>query len=150
MSRRVSVHHFVANLTTRQYGSGARTSDLLDVNYWREVPGDTEFPRVFGRLDLFTRFYLNRANPVEYYLRVWWDDCPRLNRRDLIEQYGPFLVPFRPDELVRDRVFRLQNVQLRGAGRHTVRLIRLLPASVWRIGRWAVVADTHFFVERGP
>lgn len=51
MSRSVAVHHFVANLTTRQYGPGQRASDLLDVNYWREVPGDTEFPRVFGRLD---------------------------------------------------------------------------------------------------
>ena len=149
MSRRIAVHHFVANLTTRQYGPGQRASDLLDVNYWREVPPETEFPRVFGRLDLFTRFYLTRARPVEYHVRVWWEDTPR-PRHELIGQYGPFPVPFRPDELVRDRVFRLQNVQLRGVGRHTVRLVRLRPASVWRRGRWAVIAETHFCVERGP
>ena len=149
MSRRVAVHHFVANLTTRQYGPGQRTSDLLDVNYWREVPADTEFPRVFGRLDLFTRFYLTRARPVEYYVRVWWEDTPR-PRHERVGQYGPFPMHFRTDELVRDRVFRLQNVQLRGVGRHTVRLVRLRPASVWQRGRWAVVAETHFCVERGP
>ena len=61
MNRRVVVQHLVAKLTTRQYGPGQRVSNLLDVNYWREVPADTEFPRVFGRLDLCTRFYLKRA-----------------------------------------------------------------------------------------
>ncbi len=149
MSRRVTVHHFVANLTTRTHGPGQRSSDLLDVNYWREVPGDTEFPRVFGRLDLFTRFYLNRANPVDYYVRVWWEDTQR-PRHELVGQFGPFPTPFRTDELVRDRVFRLHNVQLRGVGRYAVRLVRPRPASVWRRGQWAVVAETHFCVERGP
>jgi hypothetical protein len=148
MSKRVVVHHFVANLTIRQYGPGQRTSDLLDVNYWREVPPDTEFPRVFGRLGLFTRFYLYDARTVDYFVRVWWDDTPR-PRPELVGEYGPFPTAFRPDVLVRDRVFRLHNVQLRGVGRYTVRLVRLRPASVWKRSRWAVASETHFIVERG-
>lgn len=149
MSKRVAVHHFVANLTTRQYGPGQRVSDLLDVNYWREVPPDTEFPRAFGRLDLFTRFYLTRARPVEYYVNVWWEDTPR-PKHELVGRFGPFPIHFRPDELVRDRVFRLQNVQLRGVGRYTVRLVRFRKKPFWEKSRWVSVAETHFCVERGP
>ena len=68
MSRRVAVHHFVENETTRTYGVGNRTSDLLRVNYWHDVPADTEFPRSLMRMDLFTRFYLEKAKPCEFLL----------------------------------------------------------------------------------
>lgn len=56
--RRIAVHHFVANLTTRQYGPHPM-SDLLGVDYILEVPPDTEFPRWLPRMDVFARFYLS-------------------------------------------------------------------------------------------
>src|SRR5688500_15573374 len=75
MSRRVRVHHFVANLTTRQYGPHP-TSDLLGVDYIHDVPADAEFPRTILRMDLFTRFYLEQARPCEFFAQVWWIDHP--------------------------------------------------------------------------
>src|SRR5713226_5071039 len=100
MSRRVSVHHFVANETTRTYGPGNRTSDLLRVDYWHDVPADTEFPRTLLRMDLFTRFYLERAKPCKFYLQVWWLDHPS-GMQEMLGQFGPFLVNFRKGESVR-------------------------------------------------
>jgi hypothetical protein len=71
MKRRIAVHDFVANLTTRQYGPHP-TSDLLAVDYIHEVPPDTEFPRWLPRMDVFTRFYLTRARPVEFVIQIRW------------------------------------------------------------------------------
>ena len=147
MSRRVAIHHFVANKVTRQHGPGQTAWDLLDVNYWRRVPADTEFPRVFGQMDLFTRFYLTNARPAEFFVRVWWDDSPTRGR-ELIGQFGPFLVPFQPADLVRDYAFRLYNIQFRGVGRHTIRLVRDRRAAWPATSGWGVVAETHFTVER--
>lgn len=150
MSRRVTVHHFVANKVTRQHGPGSSARDLLDVDYWRSVPGDTEFPKVFGRLDVFTRFYLSRAKPTDFLVKVWWEDNPR-RRRELVGEYGPFRVPFQPGDLVLDRVFRLYNLEFRGTGRHTIRLIRDRAANRSPLSRrWVTIAQTHFTVERTP
>src|SRR5262249_30484912 len=118
-------------------------------NYWRQVPADTESPRVFGQMDVFTRFYLRRARPTDFYVHVWWEDDPR-GRRTLIGQFGPFNVAFQPADLVRDSSFRLHNVQFRGVGRHTVRLVRRRRAVTPLVGRWDVLVKTHFAVERVP
>lgn len=149
MSRRVSVHHFVLTKLSRRHSPAQTAWDLLDVDYWRQVPGDTEFPRVYGQLDLFTRFYLDCAQPVEFRVHVWWEDHPGRQRRR-IGQFGPFNVVFQSGEFVRDYAFRLHNVQFQGIGRHTVRLLRKRRGELASAGRWAVVAETHFTVERGP
>lgn len=145
MGRRVSVHHFVANLTTRQYGPHP-TSDLLGVDYVHEVPADAEFPRWLARVDLFTRFYLRRAAPVDFWVRVWWLDAPRQRTR-FVEQFGPFPVPFQAHETVRDCVFRLANVPLPGVGLYAIRLTRRRPFG-WRGSEFGIVTETHFRVER--
>lgn len=145
MRRRVSVHHFVANLTTRQYGPHP-TSDLLGVDYWHDVPVDAEFPRTIGRMDLFTRFYLERAKPVAFTVRVWWNDHPS-GISESIGSYGPFPVPFRPRDGVRDVAFRLHGVRLLGVGRYSVELLRER-ARGWQAGELASIARTDFSVER--
>lgn len=145
MSRRVSVHHFVANLTTKQYGAHP-TSDLLGVDYWYEVPADTEFPRRIARMDFFTRFYLLKAKPVEFFVWVLWLDTPTRRPR-ILGRYGPELVGFRPDETIRDHVFKAINLQLQGAGLHRVVLLRERPLG-WHGRRFAKLAETHFFVRR--
>ncbi|WP_439628396.1 hypothetical protein [Gemmata sp.] len=145
MSRRVSVHHFVANLTTRQYGSHP-TSDLLGVDYWHDVPADAEFPRTIGRLDLFTRFYLDRARPVEFMVQIRWNDHPS-GTPVLVGSYGPFRVAFPSTASVRDVAFRLHMVRVQGAGRHSIELFRERTRG-WQAGELVSVARTDFYVER--
>src|SRR5690349_21358990 len=100
MSRRVSVHHFVMNATTTQSGPHP-TSNLLGVDYWYDVPSDAEFPRVMGKVDLFTRFYLQQAKPTEFYVSVRWADAPDVQRRR-VTRYGPYVVNFQPTDAVYD------------------------------------------------
>lgn len=147
MSKRVAVHHFVANLTTRQYGPHP-TSDLLGVDYVHEVPADTEFPRWLARVDLFARFYLMDANPCEFYVRAWWLDYPRRRKGKFIDQFGPFTVNFVPGETVRDHVFRVVNLQLPGVGRYALRLVRPKTADWKSLRRMSILKETHFRVER--
>lgn len=144
MGRRVSVHHFVANLTTPQYGPHP-TSDLLGVDYVHEVAADTEFPRLLPRVDLFTRFYLTRASRATFLIRTEWRDAPE-SRRPCHRTYGPFGLTFGPLDVVRDYAFRLVNVRLDGPGRYDVVLYRrkrTKPAT-----RWGKLAETHWYVER--
>src|SRR5262245_4459786 len=114
MARRVAVHHFVANMTTRQYGQHP-TSDLLGVDYIHEVPADTEFPRWLPRIDVFTRFYLNQAKPTKFLIRVIWRSAPEA-LRPCQQRFGPFTISFQPTDVVHDHVFRLVNVRLNGTG----------------------------------
>src|SRR5690348_616839 len=118
MAQSVNVHHFVANITTRQYGPHP-TSDLLHVDYIHDVPPDTEFPRRVGRIDLFTRFYLEDADPTDFFVLVRWTDSPDQQRKRA-GRYGPYTVYFRSADLVRDHLFRVENLQLLGVGRYTI------------------------------
>lgn len=145
MSRRVTVHYFVANLTTRQYGSHP-TSDLLGVDCVHEFPVDAEFPCWLTRVDLFTRFYLTEAPPTEFLFRVVWRSAPFV-RRPCERHYGPFTIPFQPSEVVHDHAFRLVNVRLDGVGWYDVKLYRRR-SSKTRGRRWQRLVETHWFVER--
>jgi hypothetical protein len=144
MSRRVTVHHFVANLTTRQYGPHP-TSDLLGVDYIHDVPADTEFPRWLPRVDLFTRFYLRNAKPTEYLIRVVWRSAPEA-LRPCRHRYGPFTIPFQSTDVVHDHAFRLVNVRLDGVGWYDAVLYRRRRSSFGR--RWQRLVETHWLVER--
>ncbi|HEV3387025.1 MAG TPA: hypothetical protein VG097_19560 [Gemmata sp.] len=145
MSRKVSVHHFVANMTTSQSGAHP-TSNLLGVDYWYDVPPDAEFPRTIAWMDLFTRFYLLKAKPVEFYIRVLWQDAPERSRRK-IARFGPYMVGFKPDKTVHDHVFKIFNIRLQGVGRHTIQLLRRRYGS-WERPRLTKLIETHFFVEQ--
>jgi hypothetical protein len=145
MSRRVSVHHFVGNLTTTQSGPHP-TSNLLGVDYWYDVPADAEFPRVIGKLAFFTRFYLRRPTPTEFSVVVRWTDSPDPMRRRA-RWYGPYLVNFQPTDAVYDHAFRVVNIRLDGVGRYTVWLVSEKPPD-WRGRRFAALAKTHFCVEQ--
>jgi hypothetical protein len=118
----------------------------LGVDYRFDVPSDTEFPRFFPRIDLFARFYLSRAAPVDFSVRVKWLDAPA-GFRNPTRYYGPFPVPFQRTDHVIDHSFRLVNVRIEGVGRYEVLLVRQR-ASGWKAGSWMKCAETHFFVER--
>lgn len=144
MGRSVAVHHFVANLTTRQYGTHP-TSDLLGVDYIHDVPVDTEFPRWLPRVDLFARFYLDAAKPTEFLIRVIWRSAP-VARQPCQRTYGPFVIPFQVTDVVHDHAFRLVNVQLDGTGWYDVVLYRRRRTVRGR--RWQRLVETHWYVER--
>jgi hypothetical protein len=130
---------------TRQYGRHP-TSDLLGVDYTYEVPADTEFPRRVERIDLFTRFYLNHAGPTTFFVLVRWTDSPEDKRRR-VGKYGPYTVGFRPTDLVRDHVFRIQNIQLPGVGRYAVLLVSRRPPD-WKGRKYGKLTETHFLAEQ--
>jgi hypothetical protein len=118
----------------------------LGVDYWHEVPADAEFPRVIGKLDLFTRFYLQNARPAEFFVSVRWLDSPtRRGRRPA--RFGPFPVNFQPHESVHDHSFRVINIRLGGVGRYSIRLVREVEPD-WQGRRFARLAETQFYVQR--
>jgi hypothetical protein len=146
MSRRVSAHHFVVSKLARSHGPGQTAWDLLDIDYWRTVSADAEFPKVFGRLDAFARFYLEQARPTVFRVQVSWVDHPS-GVPEVVGDYGPFRVAFHHAETVRDVSFRLPTIQLQGTGRHRVELLRPVKSG-WRAGELVLIAVTHFYVER--
>jgi hypothetical protein len=97
-------------------------------------------------MDLFTRFYLQRAKPTEFFVQVWWMDHPS-GDEEMIGRFGPFQVNFRPDIVVKDCAFHLRNVRLMGVGLHRIELVREVKQG-WRKGDMVAIARTHFTVER--
>jgi hypothetical protein len=118
----------------------------LVVDYWHDVPADTEFPHNIGRMDLFTRFYLEQATPTAFRVQMSWVDHPS-GIPEVIGDYGPFRVNFRPAEAVRDVAFRLPMIQVQGVGRHRVELLREFKSG-WRAGELVPIAVTDYLVER--
>jgi hypothetical protein len=145
MSRRISVHAFLAAATVSQSGLHP-ISNLLGVDYWHEVQADAEFPRVIGKLDLFTRFYLRNADPTEFTIAIRWIDSPTRRARRAA-RFGPFPVNFQPHESVRDHSFRVVGIRLGGVGRYSIRLVREVEPD-WQGRRFVVMAETQFYVQR--
>ncbi len=145
MSRSVRVHAFLAAATVSRSGLHP-TSNLLGVDYWHEVPLDAEFPRVIGQLDLFTRFYLQNAQPTEFLVAIRWLDSPTRQGRRAV-RFGPFAVHFQPHELVHDHSFRVVNIRLGGVGRYSIRLVREVEPN-WQGHRFIWMAETQFYVQR--
>ena len=146
MSRRVRVHHFVVAQLAKPHQPAWRVCDLFGVSHWLDVPADTEFPYTLTRVQLFTRFYLFRARPVDFRVRVLWDDHLSGTAEE-VGMFGPYTVPFTRTEAVHDRSFNLHNVRLLGVGTHTVELLRE-NAETWDEDDWAAIARTYFVVER--
>jgi hypothetical protein len=146
MSRRVRVHHFVLAELARPEDPAWRVCDLFRVSHWRDVSADTEFPFTVPRMHLFTRFYLTRARPTEFRVRVsWLDVLGRVSH--VVGSYGSFIVPFARDATARDWSFNLHNIRLHGTGLHRVELIRERTGG-WKAGTPVRVATTYFVVER--
>ena len=146
MSRRGSVHHFVVTEVTKPRSPSWRRSDLFGVSYWLDVPEDTEFPKTHARLQVFTRFYLQKAKPTEFQVRVIWLDRPD-GTEVQIGLFGLFVVAFARDAVAHDCSFNLHNLLLQGVGRHRVELLRELRTR-WGTAEWVVIGRTHFGVER--
>jgi hypothetical protein len=121
-------------------------SDLFGVSHWLDVPADTEFPYTVPRIHVFTRFYLWRAKPTDFHVRVLWLSTPG-GMWQVVGYFGPFSVPFARDDTVHDRSFNLHNLRLEGVGMHRVELLRERKSG-WNAGKWLRVAKTYFIVER--
>lgn len=146
MSRRVRIHHFVVAEIVKPQTQSWRATDLFGASHWLDVPADTEFPHTIARVHLFARFYLRRAKPAEFQVRIKWLDTP--NRRPrVIGNFGPLTVPFVQDTTARDWSFNLHNIRVQGVGVHRVELIRER-AGGWKPGKPVRVATTYFVVER--
>ena len=147
MSRpKVHVQHAVLCHTTRQYGS-APTSDLLGVQYSYTFPPDKEFPQRLPRVDLFTRFFIDRPGVQDFYVRVW-----RLlpdGRQTPMCKYGPFRVQFPSRVVFRDQHFRLRDIHLGGIGRYAVKLCRKVSRG-WKGTRFRILKTEYFNVEVYP
>jgi hypothetical protein len=146
MSRRVVVHHFVLADLARPETPAWRVWDLFRVSHWRGVPVDTEFPFTVPRMQLYTRFYLTRARPTRFSVRVFWDGHPSGLAEDL-GTFGPYLVPFPTAVTVHDCSFTVHNLQLQGVGSHRVELLRE-QLRTWTADPWIPIYRTYFEVER--
>jgi hypothetical protein len=146
MSRRVRIHHFVMANLVRPETNAWRASDLFHVSYWVGVSPDTEFPHTVPRMQLFARFYLDGARPMNFRVRVTWEEHPS-GVPELLGDFGPYHEPFTRHPSVHDRSFTLHNLQLHGVGLHTIELLRER-SSGWDAGEWIVIKETHFVVER--
>ncbi|WP_171474307.1 hypothetical protein [Frigoriglobus tundricola] len=140
------VHQFVVAEIVRPQSPSWRKSDLFCVSHWFDVPADTEFPYTVARMQVFTRFYLSRARPTDFRVRVTWLHAPGGVSR-VIGNFGPFAVPFARDTTARDCSFNLHNIRLQGVGVHRIELIREGQRG-WTAGKVVRVATTYFVVER--
>lgn len=122
----LSVQHFVASLQARVVPPAAPDNfyDLLGVGYKHVVPPDAEAPWKIDLLDLFARF-VSGAGTAEFEIELTWLDAPEGRRR--IDSFGPYTVAFRPNEEVRDTMFRIRRVPFHGPGRYRFRLWQILP-----------------------
>ena len=111
--------------------------NLLRVGHTHGIPQESAFPLALPRTDVFARF-IGGTGSVEFEIRVVWLDAPTRPRR--AETYGPFRIAFRPDEPLRDWVFRLQHLPLSGPGRYRLDLREL------RRGRAKLLAVEYFYV----
>jgi len=136
-------HHFIANLTTRQYGSNP-TSDLLGVDYWIAIPEERELPIRLERIDLFTRFYLQNVERAIFRVELA-TDSRRGDSQETVSGFGPYDVSFRNGSSVADHVFRMSNVVLNRVGMFTVRLYRRRK-SRFRGIVWRPLCETHFYL----
>lgn len=108
--RRVRVHHFVLAGLARPQDPTWHASDLFRVSHLYDVPADTEFPYTVPRIHVFTRFYLERAKPTDFRVRVLWLDHPS-GIPEEIGLFGPYRVPFSRAAVVRDCSFNLHNIR---------------------------------------
>ncbi len=133
--------------TVRQYGPHP-TSDLLGVDYFYDLPADTEFPRRLGPLELFVRFLVSgplvgrvRLSITRLHLdgtdrdRVYW------KMSDLPAVPNPGLV-------VIDHGFKLRNVVVPGEARYAVRVSRKVGRRWDGTRRWRILAADHLDVRR--
>jgi hypothetical protein len=123
---RLRVQHWVACLEARvEPPAGPRNLyNLYRVGYTHAVPINTEFPLPLPQLDMFARF-VGGKYIAEFETQIVWVDA--LGGPRTVEIYGPLLVSFRPDEPVRDAVFRLRHIPIEGPGRYRIQLKAIKP-----------------------
>ena len=125
----VRVHHWIACRDCKVVGPARPDNhyNLLSVGYVQVAPPDTEFPWVLRKLDLFARF-VGGTGTRFFEVQIIWVDAPV--RRRIVGTYGPMSVAFRPNDPVRDFMFRIRNVTFPGRGRYRIRLFQIQTESL--------------------
>jgi hypothetical protein len=143
MKPRLRVHHWIAALEARAIPPVGASNfyELLGVGHTHTFAADVEFPAAIAELNLFARF-VNGSGVGHFEVEVYWLEAPEGER--LVNYYPPYQVTFRPNEPLRDYVFRLANIPIGGVGWHSVRLFRSK-----RRGR-EVLANEYFYVVKLP
>jgi hypothetical protein len=133
----------------RQYGPNP-TSDLLGVDYFVDVPADTEFPKRIGPLELFVRFVgvngiRGRVRVVVSYLNPDGSD-----RQVMFRKVYPLPTVVAAGDVILARGFKLVDLDVPGEGTYAVRVARRVRRP-WeaKAGRRVLGAD-YFQVRRGP
>ena len=118
---RLSVQHWIACLGARVVPPVGVNNfyNLFGVGHVHTFAGDVEFPAGIPGVNIFARF-LNGTGVARLEVDVLWIDAPEGER--LVNYYPPYQITFRPNEPLRDYVFRLANVPVGGTGRHSIRL----------------------------
>jgi hypothetical protein len=139
----LAVQHWIACLEARVIPPVGVNNfyELLGVGHVHTFAGDVEFPGVIPKLNLFARF-VNGSGVVQFEVEVIWLDAPEGER--LVDRYPPLQVTFRPNEPLRDTVFRFINIPIDGTGRYAMRLSRLKSR-----GR-RILANEYFSVVQRP
>jgi hypothetical protein len=120
--RRLTVQHFIACPDIRVVRAAPDNPyTLRDVSYYYDVPGDQEWPVRLDDLWLYVRFFGGRRTRA-FGVDVRWLDAP--NRPQLICEYDPLVVYFRPGETVHSRAWRFGTIRYPGPGRYHFRLRR--------------------------
>jgi hypothetical protein len=124
MKSRLAVQHWIACNEARVIAPVGVNNfyELLGVGHVHTFAADVEFPAVIPELNLFARF-VNGSGVVQFEVEVIWLDAP--DGEQVVDVYPPHQITFRPNEPLRDSVFRLSNVPVEGTGRYAVRLHHL-------------------------
>jgi len=143
MKPRLAVQHWIACLEARVIPPVGVNNfyELLGAGHVHTFAADVEFPAIIPELNMFARF-VNGRGAVQFEVEVIWLDAPGGER--VVDSYPPYQVTFRPNEPLRDTVFRLANVPIDGTGRYSVRLSRLKRRSR------QLLSDEFFSVVRLP
>lgn len=144
---RLVVQHCILATTVRQYGS-RRTSDLLGVDYFFDVPVDTEFPRRIPRLELFVRFFATSPKRTRLLVTITHLDATSPRRQPVYRNLFDLPGVSDPGSVVFDRTFKLHNVVVPAEGRYEVRIARRRRRP-WQARRtWEVLGREYFQVRR--
>jgi hypothetical protein len=131
----------------RVYDHG-RTMDLLRVTPQINMDPEQEFPRRMPQLDLYLRFFVDRAGESDFYVRVWWSSFDH-SRKKLCYVMGPKSLQFNDRDAMQDHSIRLSNMQLPLPGLYSFLLCRQvrnpLPSK-----RWLVMGRDYLTIGVSP
>lgn len=146
---RLRVLQCIVNRLTRQYPPDT-TSDLLGVNYFRDVPADTEFPKLLPTYELFVRFHARRRIAGSVWVLISSPVTGESGGRVIYRWRFALPVVTAPIDVVYDKGLKLVGVSVPGPGTYTIRVVRRAGRGWDGRRRWRVLGTDYFQVVRAP